>query len=108
MENKIENTKMEGDMIQTTTETEKYFFVFYRKAPRIMMARVAYRRIGKEYPSVLHERKVINCPYCTKPFTDIDKDAKVELYRYPARKQVRCQVYPVCQNCGNEVGMILV
>ena len=101
-------TEIEDAMNPTTAEAEKYFLVFYGKAPSIMMARVAYRRVGKPDPPVLHERKVINCPYCTKPFTDIDKDAKVELYRYPARKQVRCQVYPICQNCHNEVGMILL
>jgi len=97
------------NQIVTETEEMKYFFVFHGKAPSIMMARVAYRRTkGHEPPRLLHERKVINCPHCSKPFTDIDKDAKVELYRYPARKQVRCQVYPVCRNCNNEVGMILL
>ena len=89
-------------------EAEKYFYVFYGKAPSILMARVAYRRVGKTEPRVLHERKVIKCPYCSFPFTDIDRETKVELYSYPARKQVRCQVYPVCQNCGNEVGMIIM
>ena len=89
-----------------TAEEEKYFFVL-SKAPRILMARVAYRRVGREESRPLHERKVINCPYCHQPLTDIDKDAKVELYRYPARKQIRCQVYPICPKCKNEVGMIL-
>ncbi|MDR1891668.1 MAG: hypothetical protein LBQ48_01465 [Oscillospiraceae bacterium] len=96
------------NQIVTETEEMKYCFVFYGHAPGIMMARVAYRRCGKPELRVLHERKVINCPHCSKPFTDIDKDAKVELYRYPARNRVRCQVYPICQNCGNEVGMILL
>jgi len=95
-------------MNQTVTEEEKYFFVFYDKVPGILMARVAYRRVGKQESHPLHERKVINCPYCQEPLTDIDKDAKVELYRYPARKQIRCQVYPICQKCKNEVGMILI
>ena len=88
-------------------EPEKYFFVFYGNVPGILMARVAYRRVGKHEPRPLHERKVINCPYCGEPLTDIDKDAKVELYRHPARKQVRCHVYPICHKCKNEVGMIL-
>ena len=96
------------DQIIAEAKETKYLFVFHGQAPGIMMARVAYRRVGRYEPCVLHERKVIRCPYCLKPFTDIDKDAKVELYRYPAQNHVRCQVYPVCQNCGNEVGMILL
>ena len=94
--------------IVTEAEVSKYFFVFHGHAPSVMMARVAYRRVKSKAPPVRHERKVINCPYCSKPFTDIDRDAKVQLYRYPERKQVRCQVYPKCQNCHNEVGMILL
>jgi ribosomal protein L34E len=93
---------------ETVTAVEKYFYVFYGNAPSIMMARVAYRRTGKAEARPLHERKVLNCPYCAEPLTDIDKDTKVELYRYPARKKIRCQVYPVCPKCKNEVGMILI
>ena len=88
-------------------KAENYFFVFYGSAPGILMARVAYRRAGKAGPRLLHERKVINCPYCKHPFTDVDRETKVELYCHPAKKQVRCQVYPVCHVCGNDVGMIL-
>ena len=99
---------MSENMNQDAHEAEKFFYVFYGHVPTIMMARVAYRRVGKPEPRLLHERKVINCPYCQEPLTDIDKDTKVELYRYPARKQVRCQVYPKCRKCGNEVGMILL
>lgn len=97
-------------MNQTITNTEetKYFFVFHGQAPSIMLARVAYRRAGKLKPHLLHERKVIKCPHCQRPFTDIDKNVKVELYRYPARSHMRCQVYPVCPHCRNEVGMILL
>ena len=95
-------------MNHAVPEAEQYVLVFYDKAPSIMMARVAYRRVGKAEPRPRHERKVINCPYCQEPLTDIDKDARVELHCYPARKQVRCQVYPVCHNCKNEVGMILI
>jgi len=89
------------------TEDVKYVYVFHGDVPGILKARVAYRRIGRRYPSVLHERKVIHCPYCKEPLTDVDKRTKVELYRYPVRKQIRCQIYPVCQICNNEVGMIL-
>jgi hypothetical protein len=93
--------------ITTNTVAEKYFYVFYGSAPSILMARVAYRRVGKQEPRSRHERKVINCPYCKKPMTDVDIATKVELYCHPAQKQVRCQVYPKCHNCGNEVGMII-
>lgn len=95
-------------MNQTVLENraDKYFFVFHGTAPAILMARVAYRRAGLEQ-RVLHMRKIIKCPYCKEPLTDVDRNTKVELYRYPARNQVRCQSYPVCPNCGNEVGMIL-
>jgi len=94
-------------MSQAVTNTDQYVYVFHGSAPSILMARVAYRRVGRQEPRPLHDRKVINCPYCKKPMTDVDKATKVELYCNPAQKQMRCQVYPVCQNCGNEVGMII-
>jgi uncharacterized protein with PIN domain len=96
------------DYVHTKTEAIKYLFIFYGYVPSILLAHAAYRRVRRHESRPLHERKVINCPYCSEPLTDIDKDAKVELYRYPARKQVRCQVYPVCTKCKNEVGMILL
>ena len=91
-------------MNQAVMETEKYFFVFYGDVPEILMPRAAYRRAGRHE---LHDHKIINCPYCNNPLTEVGKDTKVELYRYPARKQIRCQTYPVCHICKNEVGMIL-
>ena len=94
-------------MNQITTEDDKYFFIFYGDAPGILTACVAYRCTGRQSPRMLCERKVIKCPYCEKPLTDVDRNTKVELYRYPARKQIRCQAYPICQSCKNEVGMIL-
>ena len=95
------------NIIATNVEIKRFFYVFYGHVPTIMKASVAYRRVGKQELRPLHERKVIDCPYCKKPMTDVDKDTKVELYCYPAQKQVRCQVYPVCRNCGKEVGMII-
>ena len=86
---------------------EKYYYVFHGSSPSLLMARVACRRTGKKESRPRHERKVINCPYCKKPMADVDKATKVELHCHPAQKQVRCQVYPVCRNCGNEVGMII-
>ena len=97
------------NQVITNTENKQYVFVFYGRAPSIVMARVAYRRVGKyDAPKPRSDRKVLKCPYCTFPFTDADKDTKVDLFCYPARKQVRCQFYPVCQNCGNEVGIIII
>ena len=95
-------------MNKVPTEEKKYVLMFHGDVPGILMAHVACRRTGGQTARGLHARKVINCPHCTKPFTDIDRDAKVELYCYPAKKQMRCHVYPICHNCGNEVGMILV
>ena len=96
-------------MNQFTIQTEdvKYFYVFHGYVPGILKARVAYRLVDRHRPVPLRDRKVIKCPYCKEPLTDVDKETKVELYRYPARKHIRCQVYPVCQICKNEVGMIL-
>ena len=95
-------------MMNPSTETERYYYVFYGDVPSILMAQVACRRVGRQNSHVLHGRKVIRCPYCTEVFTDVDRNTKVELFRYPARKHIQCQTYPVCQNCGNEVGMIIV
>ena len=86
---------------------ERYFFVFHGDVPSIFMAGVACRRTGNKGAREHCDRKIIKCPYCTEVLTDVDKDTKVELYRYPARKQIRCHAYPVCHSCGNEVGMIL-
>ena len=96
------------EQIVQENEKTKYIFIFYGSAPSIVMARVAYRRVGKRDPPKPSNRKVLKCPYCSFPFTDADAETKVDLFCYPARKQVRCQFYPVCQNCGNEVGIIIV
>ena len=96
-------------MYQTEQENDvKYFFVFHGHVPGILMARVAYRRVGWRDNRILNERKIIKCPFCAKPLTDVDRDAKVELYRNVKRTQVRCHAYPVCNNCRNEVGIILL
>lgn len=94
-------------MNQTVTEDVKYFFVIHDDIPEICMARVAYRRTGRYEPRELHNIKIINCPYCHNPLTKVEKNTKVELYRYPARKKIQCQLYPLCPICKNEVGMIL-
>ena len=95
-------------MNQTLQETNvKYFFVFHGYAPGVLMARVAYRRVGWQDNRALAARKIINCPFCSKPLTDVDRNTKVELHHNPTRKQIRCHAYPVCHNCGNEVGMII-
>ena len=91
-------------MNQAVTEAEatNYFLVFHGDIPEILMTGVAYRRVGN-----LRRFRVINCPYCRNPLTEISEDAKVELYRFPARKKVQCHAYPLCPVCRNEVGMIL-
>ena len=64
----------------TQTEDVKYFYVFHGNIPDIMMARVAYRRVGwRDLPELSRERKVINCPFCREHLTDVDKETKVEL-----------------------------
>lgn len=88
-------------MSQAVTEPMKYTFIIYGDAPEVLMPGVAFRRAGRL------EHRIINCPYCNNPLTEVGRDTKVELYRYPARRQIHCHAYPVCQVCKNEVGMIL-
>lgn len=95
---------MNATEIKAQNEAEEYFFIVYGDVPKILTPCVAYRRAGRQD---LRDIRVINCPYCNKPLTEVSKDTKVELYRYPARKKIRCQAYPVCQTCKNEVGIIL-
>jgi hypothetical protein len=99
---------MNQPVVTDVNEDVKYFFVFYGGAPSIAMARVAYRTVGRVPPRLRHERKVLNCPHCTLPFTDASKETKVELYKYPAQSHVQCQLYPQCPNCGKEVGIFVV
>ena len=96
-------------MNQPATETGDmtYILVFYGSVPGLLMARVAYRHTDRRDLRVMPERKIINCPYCKTPLTDVDRNAKVLLYHNPIRKRIRCQIYPVCQNCKNKVGIIL-
>lgn len=90
--------------IKAESKSDKYFFVMYGDVPRILIPCVAYRRVGQQKS---HDIRIINCPYCNNPLTEVGRDTKVELYRYPARRQIHCHAYPVCQVCKNEVGMIL-
>lgn len=100
----MENTEAIIETIET--EEMKYFFVVYGDVPGILMPNVAYRR-ERWHERAVRELRVIKCPHCLSPLTDVGKDTKVELFRYPARKKIRCQAYPLCLVCKNEVGMIL-
>ncbi len=83
---------------------EKYYLVIRGDIPSILRPTIAFRRAGSSHT---RETRTINCPYCNKPLTEVGKDIKVELFRYPSRKKIRCQAYPVCRTCKNEVGIIL-
>ncbi len=83
----------------------KYLFVFRGGIPGILMPSVAYRRTKRH---VVCGIKIVRCPFCNKPLTEIDKSATVEVYRYPARKRIVCHAYRKCQICKNEVGIRLV
>ena len=96
-------------MNQAVTQiNERFFFVFRGDVPSILTAGIACRRAENRGARDTRGRKIIKCPYCAETLTDIDRDAKVELYRYPARKQIRCHAYPVCRSCRNEIGMVLL
>jgi uncharacterized protein with PIN domain len=103
------NSEEVHEMNQPEMETEdvKYFFFIQGDIPSVLMARVACRCAGRHDQRGKYERRVIYCPYCNKPLTDVEKNTKVELYRYPARKKIQCHAYPLCPVCKNEVGMIL-
>ncbi len=73
---------------------EKYYLIIRGDIPSILRPNIAFRRAGSSH---LRETRTINCPYCNKPLTEVGKDNKVELFRYPSRKKIRCQAYPVCQ-----------
>jgi len=88
------------------SEIQKYFYVIHGDVPAILMPQVAYRTV-RGYKRTPRKLKAIKCPYCKNTFTEVDKSTNVELYRYPARKNIKCHSYPTCQICKNEIGMIL-
>ena len=85
-------------------EANRFFYIIHDDIPEILMRGIAFRRVGRQ---LARDIKVINCPYCNKPLTEVSKDTKIELYRYPSRKHVHCHAYPTCGTCKNEVGIIL-
>jgi hypothetical protein len=116
-----------NEITDTTSPDPKYHFVIDRDAQSILEAHDEYRlrkddeyRLQEDddnlvlicfdmevYEHFLRKRKVIKCPYCQHALTNIDREAKVQLFCFPARKQVRCQIYLKCHKCSNEVGMVL-
>jgi hypothetical protein len=84
-------------------EELRYFYVVHGFIPELM-ARVAYRRVGKA-PVVECERKILKCPHCHLRLTDTDAKTRVELYQHPARVPIRRQIYLKCPHCGREIGI---
>ena len=90
-----------------TSETEELYYVFYDAFPSILAAGIIGRIVGKRDQRDFKNRKIIRCPYCKKPLTDVAENAKVELHRNPIHNRIDCDSYPKCKTCKNEVGMIV-
>ena len=89
------------------SKEDELYYVFHGNHPSILDAGVFFRIIGNRDHRDFRGRKIINCPYCQKPLTDVAKTTKVELHRNPAHSRIDCHSYPKCKNCKNEVGMII-
>jgi len=95
------------ELLSCEEKTDTYYYVFHGGIPSILAACVVYRSIGNRNSYGHINRKTIKCPYCSKVLTEVDRDTKVELFRHPLRKKIRCQAYPICPSCKIEVGIII-
>jgi len=85
----------------------EYLYIVNDVIPEAMPLSVACRPAGRPE---LAGRKIIKCPYCGKNLTDVERHARVELFRRPKNKQVKPfpgQVYKRCDICKGEVGIIM-
>ena len=92
--------------ITTATEGTEYIYVV-NGAIAEFMARVAYRRVGKPE---LQSRKIINCPYCTEPLTNVGRHVTIKMYRLPKgkeRKPIPGLYVKQCDICKNKTGVLM-
>ena len=89
-------------MNMTATEAMNYFFIIHGVPPEFYPS-VAYRR-AKGFTE--ERQKIIKCPYCGRRLTSIDDSTKIELYRYPRRKEIHCHEYRKCHACRETVGIV--
>jgi len=91
----------------TTSEVcAEYLYVVEGIIPEFLVS-TACRRTGKPERVV---RKQIKCPYCSECLTDVDKEAKVSLYRKSNNKPIKAfpgQFIKMCFSCKGEVGIVM-
>lgn len=93
-------------MNTVANEAKEYLYVIHGVIPEVMPS-VAYRRTGRPE---LAERKIIRCPYCGGPLTDVERHTLVQIYRTPKRtprKPIPGQFFKVCGLCSREVGIVM-
>lgn len=82
----------------------EYYLVIHGECP-LLIPFLAFRR--NRYMGRMN-RKIVRCPYCASRLTDVDVSTKVEVFRYPEKSKMRCQVYRKCGACHREIGFNLV
>ena len=96
-----------------TVETEAqhndevlYAIIVHGMVPEFMPC-VAFRR-EKHFKSA--GKKIIKCPYCCGVLRVVDKNAKLELMRYPrnAKPAVPIKKSMQCGKCRNTIGILHV
>ena len=68
---------------------------------------LTYRRTNR---SELTRRKAIKCPYCKNILTGLDRQTKVQVFRYSRNKvcsSIPGQIFKHCEVCKNEIGIVL-
>ena len=85
-------------------DTINYVYLIHDIPPEIK-AKIACRRLKF---NETRGRKKIKCPFCGEELLYVDKEIKVELFRLPARKPVKCHKHETCEACDNKVGLNFV
>ena len=88
-------------MIQIRTINTEYMIVFHG-VPTDMYPAVVYRRAVGFTPA---RQREIKCPYCRRTLTFVDVSMKVELYRFPKRREITCHEYRKCHSCHETIGI---
>ena len=96
-----------NEKTMTQTVNSDYFIIVHGVIPEAMPP-VAYRRTGRPEQT---NRKSIKCPYCKSILTDVDRQTKVQVFRYSKNKSNSSnpgQIFKHCEVCKNEIGIVMI
>lgn len=88
--------------MQTFQNVNTDYVIVFHGVPDNIFPHVAYRRAAG-FPR--ERQKDIKCPYCKRTLTRVDNSMKVDLFRFPRRREIICHEYRKCNSCHETVGI---